>query len=767
MGPDFARVTKGSKFAYDESPIEGAMPPVPNRSFQFGAFELDERSGELRKHGLRVKLQDQPLQVLILLLDRAGSLVTREEIRDVLWPGGTFVDFDSAISSAVWKLREALGDSSESPRFIETVARRGYRFLAPVSKRGEIAPPEGIAPAGLPASAEVATVEPAATHPTAKPRLHSLRFRAAFAVLAAAVVLAALFLFNRPHKAAEHASLHVASHARDLTISRDGKLIAYISAVAGGLPHVWVRQTSGGNDIQATGGPEPDRMPDLSPDGTQIAFVSTRGGGGIYLAPSFGGEPKRIVRDGFNPRYSPDGTSILYWDGQRRVFTVPADGGPPVRVDALRNFRVYTAPCWSPDGTEVIFNGVAGRGSEDTRKWWIVPLHRGTPRLAPLPGVERDQGLFPAVRDWSRTKDGREWILYSIQTGEDWSLLRSEMYEPGQAGRGAEVLASAAGELGQNSRLSVDGRLVYNTLVLGGSIYWIPTTGNGERTGSAEPFPIPEELNCHSPSVSRDGRWMVYTTSAPGKPNTVLIRDLQNGTERLLDDKAGGPDRGTNAISPDGSTVIIGRACKEGVCAFVISPAGAEPEELCTGCAPRGFSPDGSTVLLESYALPGEGRDRIVAFDLHAKKQKNFLSDPDHSLRQASFSWDGRWVVFRRDLGGTSQIVLAPVLQAKGGKQNQWIPITDGRYVDDKPSFSPDGRIVYFLSSRDGHTCIWKQELNPVTKHPTGAPVAYEHMHANSFDFFRQRRTELSVAADKLVIGVPEIYSDLWIKQVN
>jgi len=103
-----------------------------NGRLRFGVFELDLRAGELRKHGLRIRLQEQPFQVLALLLESPGEVVTREELQKKLWPADTFVDFDHGLNKAINKLREALGDSAESPRFVETVARRGYRFLAEV-----------------------------------------------------------------------------------------------------------------------------------------------------------------------------------------------------------------------------------------------------------------------------------------------------------------------------------------------------------------------------------------------------------------------------------------------------------------------------------------------------------------------------------------------------------------------------------------------------------------------------------------------------------
>ncbi len=99
---------------------------------RFGVFELDLRAGELRKHGLRVRLQEQPFQVLAMLLEHPGEVVTREELQKKLWPADTFVDFDHGLNKAINKIREALGDSAEGPRFVETVPRRGYRFLAEV-----------------------------------------------------------------------------------------------------------------------------------------------------------------------------------------------------------------------------------------------------------------------------------------------------------------------------------------------------------------------------------------------------------------------------------------------------------------------------------------------------------------------------------------------------------------------------------------------------------------------------------------------------------
>ena len=120
------------------------MPsPSAQRSFRFGLFELDVARGELRKQGRVIKLQDQPFQVLDVLVRRPGEVVTREELQQAVWPADTFVEFDQGLNTAIKKIRLALGDSAENPRFVETIPRKGYRFIAPIERiaTDEIASP--------------------------------------------------------------------------------------------------------------------------------------------------------------------------------------------------------------------------------------------------------------------------------------------------------------------------------------------------------------------------------------------------------------------------------------------------------------------------------------------------------------------------------------------------------------------------------------------------------------------------------------------------
>lgn len=159
-------------------PAPTSIPEV----LQFGLFELDMQQAELRKRGVRIKLQEQPLKVLCLLLQNRGEIVTREQLRTNIWPANTFVEFDHGLYSAIARLREALGDSSDSPSFIETVARRGYRFIAPVTS------PEAIA---VPISEPTVTGRP--------PRPRRLVVSLLAGLIAAALLLGVVLGFNLAH----------------------------------------------------------------------------------------------------------------------------------------------------------------------------------------------------------------------------------------------------------------------------------------------------------------------------------------------------------------------------------------------------------------------------------------------------------------------------------------------------------------------------------------------------------------------------------------
>src|SRR5579864_8753606 len=176
-----------------------ALPVASTRIVRFGVFEVDLKACELRKHGFRIKLAEQPFQVLAFLLERPGEIVTREELRDRLWPGDTFVDFDHGLNNAVMRVREVLLDSSEHPRYVETVPRRGYRFVAPVEETS-VPPPvpatvqlEGGSTSPVSSASKPALAHTISDHPGV-PRWFTSRLAAAIAIVV--VGLAALLAFT-------------------------------------------------------------------------------------------------------------------------------------------------------------------------------------------------------------------------------------------------------------------------------------------------------------------------------------------------------------------------------------------------------------------------------------------------------------------------------------------------------------------------------------------------------------------------------------------
>jgi DNA-binding winged helix-turn-helix (wHTH) protein len=236
---------------------------MPGR-LRFGVYELDRDAMELRKHGVQVHLQEQPFRVLAMLTERPGKVITREQLQEQIW-GKTFVDFDQSLNKAINRVREALNDSAATPQYIETVPRQGYRFIAPIQEIPVTAAPVPVVPG--PASG-------AAESTFRAQRSHVVLVVAASAIALAATVVVAWWRQPRSHPLPE--PRHITSFGVFPTLTRDGKLLAYMSSRGGGMPRIWVQQTAGGEAIPVTSDAYPGGWPDFSPDGTHIAFYSAR-----------------------------------------------------------------------------------------------------------------------------------------------------------------------------------------------------------------------------------------------------------------------------------------------------------------------------------------------------------------------------------------------------------------------------------------------------------------------------------------------------------
>jgi DNA-binding winged helix-turn-helix (wHTH) protein len=342
---------------------------------RFGVYELDHDAMELRKHGVLVRLQEQPFRVLAMLSERPGEIITREQLQEQIW-GDTFVDFDQSLNKAVNRVREALNDNAGTPQYIETVPRRGYRFIAPVAAISE-SPAPPLSPGAAPAPTEP-------TSHRSPSRMVTLAALAIVVVLTAIGISTVAWLSQHKKPTLQEAT-HITSLGFEPTLSRDGKLLAYTSSTGSGPFRIWVRQTAGGEAAPITSDSYPAYPPSFSPDGTRIAFYSERNHG-IYIAPTLPGEPRLLVVTPFaeGPRFSPKGDSILYMQDYK-AFTVSVETGQPADLPLNQDFRLRSPGFWSPSGNEILFYGVRRREQSKPPDWWIAPLAHGLSRMDSLP----------------------------------------------------------------------------------------------------------------------------------------------------------------------------------------------------------------------------------------------------------------------------------------------------------------------------------------------------------------------------------------------
>jgi DNA-binding winged helix-turn-helix (wHTH) protein len=219
--------------------------PAAQRMFRFGLFELNLSAGELRKQGRKIKLQEQPFEVLAMLLRRPGDVVTREELQQALWPADTFVEFDQGLNTAVKKIRQALADSADNPRFVETIPRKGYRFIAPVSTNEAPAP----APVSVPAPVPVR-------------RHHPLRIAALLVLVVSGV--AVWFFWTRTTPAPPEPVPFTSYPGREWSpsFSPDGNQVAFEWEVPGKeKSHIYVKLIGTSEPQRLTKNPAEERSP--------------------------------------------------------------------------------------------------------------------------------------------------------------------------------------------------------------------------------------------------------------------------------------------------------------------------------------------------------------------------------------------------------------------------------------------------------------------------------------------------------------------------
>jgi len=294
--------------------------PKPERQARFGIFEFDFHTPELRKNGVRIKLAGQPLEVLAMLLERPGELVTREELQKRLWPNHTIVDFEDGINAAINRLRESLDDPADNPRFVETLRPRGYRLIAPVVGAG--------APVGV--GADVGRA------------LFGGRRTVALAVAALVLVIGGpiAYRYLRPWQnppAPPMRIVPIASHPGQqpfrARFSPDGNRIAFVwDGDEEYNADSYVKIIGKGKPLRLTTDPATDDTPTWSPDGRYIAFQRYGHGEdkeGIYVIPAVGGAERKLYTSNAGALglrsfdWSPDGKYLAYSDFPTRTAPVP------------------------------------------------------------------------------------------------------------------------------------------------------------------------------------------------------------------------------------------------------------------------------------------------------------------------------------------------------------------------------------------------------------------------------------------------------------
>jgi len=725
------------------------MPLAPRgpEVVRFGDCALDLQSGELVRDGRRCLLTEQPFRILSLLLRQPGALVTREALRRELWPDGTFVDFERSLNAAVKRLREALGDSATTSRFVETVPRRGYRFIGTLTAEPEA--PEGAPPA-----------------PSARVRRASMRALAAVGMLAVVLLLVGLWVRPPAHAVRAPRLIRVTSTSGlnvDPALSPDGDLVAYASdrGGTGGLD-IWVQPVGGGEPLQLTRDPGDEAEPSFSPDGTQIVF--SRRDTGLYVIGALGGDPRLVVRARWprTPRFSPDGRWIAYWtgfpatvvaggipDALASIAVVPSAGGPPrVLRPPVASARY---PIWSPDGERILFLGEENT-DEKVFDWYLVGrdgsgfMETGAVEKIAAAGLV---GGPPIPSSWSPSRDAVVFAANEASSSNVWEIPIAA--DAGRVtARPRRLTFGTAIE--RSPSVAASGRIAFASVIENVDVWRVPVDQQtGVATGPVERVTDDAAVD-RLRGVSADGTTMLFVSSRTNA-DELWVRDLASGRERQV--THGGAVDAT--LSPDGSRIVFARDARPRTLS-VVDAGGGPPSPLpIEGDIPADWSRDGRHLLV------GRGHPtRLAIYDLATRELAPLTAHPTWNLHLARFSPDAQWVAFHTtNSPNVRQIYATRAVPGRSTGSQEWVPIVTDHGCH--PRWSGDGALLYHFSTRDGAFCPWVQSVDPVTKRPIGPPRAVLHLHSPRLRAASGAAATNDVQAGYFYFTATETTGNIWV----
>ena len=611
---------------------------VPNsQPVRFGTFEVDLRLGELRKNGIRVKLTGQPFQILVILLEHPGDLVTREQLQGRLWPSDTFVDFDRGLNAAINRVREALGDSAENPRFVETLPRRGYRFIAPVDAGANPVPAQH----GDPQSVGRPQIDGGET--IRKPLLQrhwALGLSGALLI----VIVALSYWFSRPlmpPTVLGYGRITNDGRAKRFridalpVIATDGLRLYFTEAANSGMRSTLNQVSASGGETSpvSTALDQNIELGDITPNHSALllqTFDAAELEMPLWILPALGGAPRRLgaVR-GRDAAWSPNGQMIAYAKGNE-LYVCNSDGTETRKLVAASGQVRW--PRWSPRGGALRFT------VGDNVEWTSIE------EISAVGG--RSHALLPSWKhtyccgNW--TQDGKYYVFQSTSDSgtniwalrEGTGLFRKGNREPVQLTAGPMDFGSPVS--------SVDGK----------RLFVIGEQPRGEllrfESKSGQFVPYVGGISAHGVDVSKDGHWVAYVSY----PEGVLWRSKLDGSQRLQ-----------------------------------LTSLPMQP------WLPR-WSPDGKRIAF-SAGVPGEpDRIYVVAADggrpAQLTARNHYETDPNWSPDQNSLMFGGEpWLE-----GGAPGSAAIHVLDLKT-RQVSTLPGSEGLF---SPHWSPDGRHVVAMS---------------------------------------------------------------------